>query len=297
MRILPWQHCCPASQLACRRCPGRYWRHRSAAPRCAIGSRDDQSRYGSGARPAAGLPRGERSPGTEEPMNERDEFLRDRLQPERPSTPAARPPGPLPRDPSARQRPPSARPAPPRSPALPPALAAAARGATACAAPAAASAPAATHPVRSAAARPPRPPGRLQPPRFFAGPPTATSRLPGRPTPASHGCRPPAARGLRPRVATHPAAAHLWAGQAGSVARPTPRGPIRSGHPDPSPWQPQGRRAGQGRCGKDVGRRQCRIAVRRTPPARPRRGDRRRYRVRPIEQPNRSADRQARSGN
>ncbi|MGN6337688.1 MinD/ParA family ATP-binding protein [Mycobacterium sp.] len=32
-------------------------------------------------------------------MNERDEFLRDRLQPERPDTPSARPPGPSPRQP------------------------------------------------------------------------------------------------------------------------------------------------------------------------------------------------------
>ncbi|WP_313864406.1 MinD/ParA family protein [Mycobacterium sp.] len=57
-------------------------------------------------------------------MNERDEFLRDRLQPDRPSTPAARPPGPHPRDhqsaPPAASPPPSQRPAPPRSPAFPP---------------------------------------------------------------------------------------------------------------------------------------------------------------------------------
>ncbi|WP_445162896.1 MinD/ParA family ATP-binding protein [Mycobacterium sp. Dal123C01] len=53
-------------------------------------------------------------------MNERDEFLRDRLQPDRPSTPAARPPGPHPRD--HRGAPPAASPppAPPRSPAFPP---------------------------------------------------------------------------------------------------------------------------------------------------------------------------------
>ncbi|HSS23738.1 MAG TPA: MinD/ParA family protein [Mycobacterium sp.] len=55
-------------------------------------------------------------------MNERDEFLRDRLQPGQPSTPAARPPGPHPRDLHA--APPAfppvpQRPAPPRPPATP----------------------------------------------------------------------------------------------------------------------------------------------------------------------------------
>jgi MinD-like ATPase involved in chromosome partitioning or flagellar assembly len=55
-------------------------------------------------------------------MNERDEFLRDRLQPVQPSTPAARPPGPRPRDPHP--APPAfppvpQRPAPPRPPAPP----------------------------------------------------------------------------------------------------------------------------------------------------------------------------------
>lgn len=67
-------------------------------------------------------------------MNERDEFLRDRLQPGQPGTPAARPPGPAPRDPHTAQpgfppapqrpappRPPAPqRPAPPRPPAPPP---------------------------------------------------------------------------------------------------------------------------------------------------------------------------------
>ena len=56
-------------------------------------------------------------------MNERDEFLRNRLQPGQPSTPAARSPGPAPRDPhTARPGFPPApqRPAPPRPPAPPP---------------------------------------------------------------------------------------------------------------------------------------------------------------------------------
>lgn len=51
-------------------------------------------------------------------MNERDEFLRDRLQPER-KTAAARPPGPPPHGPHAAPRPPAAAPAPPR-PSAPP---------------------------------------------------------------------------------------------------------------------------------------------------------------------------------
>ena len=60
-------------------------------------------------------------------MNERDEFLRDRLQPERPSTPALRPSGPSPRpaQPARHESrlatPPVApRPAPPRPPSAPP---------------------------------------------------------------------------------------------------------------------------------------------------------------------------------
>jgi MinD-like ATPase involved in chromosome partitioning or flagellar assembly len=56
-------------------------------------------------------------------MNERDEFLRDRLQPGQPSTPAARPPSPHPRDPQTAPPafPPVAqRPGPPRSPAASP---------------------------------------------------------------------------------------------------------------------------------------------------------------------------------
>ena len=66
-------------------------------------------------------------------MNERDEFLRDRLQPYQPSTPAARPPGPFPRDPQTAppafppvaQRPaptrlPAPAPPPPRPPTAPP---------------------------------------------------------------------------------------------------------------------------------------------------------------------------------
>lgn len=51
-------------------------------------------------------------------MNERDEFLRDRLQPER-KTAAARPPGPPAHGPHAAPRPPAAAPAPPRPSAAP----------------------------------------------------------------------------------------------------------------------------------------------------------------------------------
>lgn len=50
-------------------------------------------------------------------MDERNEFLRDRLQPERPSTAAARPFGPPPREPAPRQRP--SAPPPPPPPARP----------------------------------------------------------------------------------------------------------------------------------------------------------------------------------
>lgn len=51
-------------------------------------------------------------------MNERDEFLRDRLQPAR-KTAAARPPGPPAHGPHAAPRPPAPAPAPPR-PSAPP---------------------------------------------------------------------------------------------------------------------------------------------------------------------------------
>jgi MinD-like ATPase involved in chromosome partitioning or flagellar assembly len=56
-------------------------------------------------------------------MNEPDEFLRNRLQPGQPGTPAARPPGPAPRDPHTERPgfpPAPQRPAPPRRPALSP---------------------------------------------------------------------------------------------------------------------------------------------------------------------------------
>ena len=56
-------------------------------------------------------------------MNERDEFLRDRLRPVPPSTPALGPPGPQPRDPHGAPpgyAPVAARPAAPRLPAPPP---------------------------------------------------------------------------------------------------------------------------------------------------------------------------------
>lgn len=101
-------------------------------------------------------------------MNERDEFLRDRLQPGQPSTPAARPPGPVPRDPhTARSGFPPApqRPAPPRPPAPSPPR------------------PAAPSPA------PPRPPApRPLPPRGQAVPPG-----PPRPAQPPQQAAPPAA--------------------------------------------------------------------------------------------------------
>lgn len=61
-------------------------------------------------------------------MNERDEFLRDRLQPGRPSTPGPRPSGPTPQrsqptplEPRPAASPAAQRPAPPRPPSAPPA--------------------------------------------------------------------------------------------------------------------------------------------------------------------------------
>jgi len=53
-------------------------------------------------------------------MNERDEFLRDRLQPAQPNTPAVYPPGPRPKDPPATPPLPPQRPTPPRPPAFAP---------------------------------------------------------------------------------------------------------------------------------------------------------------------------------
>jgi MinD-like ATPase involved in chromosome partitioning or flagellar assembly len=55
-------------------------------------------------------------------MNERDEFLRDRLQRAQPNTPAAYPPGPRPKDPPTTPPPPlpPQRPTPPRPPAFAP---------------------------------------------------------------------------------------------------------------------------------------------------------------------------------
>jgi hypothetical protein len=96
-------------------------------------------------------------------------------------------------------------------------------------------------------------------------------------------------RTSRPRLAPHPPGAHLWPCQAGSVGHPTPGGSIPSGHPDRPSRQLQGRRGGQGWCGKNVGGNQRRIAFRRTPSARPCRGNRCRHRLRPAEQSNRSA--------
>jgi MinD-like ATPase involved in chromosome partitioning or flagellar assembly len=99
-------------------------------------------------------------------MNERDEFLRDRLQPERPSPPAARPPGPHIGEPHT--GPPASvpvahRPGPPRPPAPPPPR---------------------PHPP-SPAAPPPRPPA---PPQRSAAPlrqPTPPAPPPAPPWPAA----------------------------------------------------------------------------------------------------------------
>ncbi|MEZ0352756.1 MinD/ParA family protein [Mycobacterium sp. pR1184] len=91
-------------------------------------------------------------------MNERDEFLRDRLQPDRPSTPA----GPLPTP--QRSAPPAAVPPPPRRPAPPP-----------------------SYPPPAPPPPPPRPP---------AGPPPPRQPPPGQPR--QHVAPPPPARPAGP---------------------------------------------------------------------------------------------------
>ena len=103
-------------------------------------------------------------------MNERDEFLRNRLQPGQPRTPAARPPGPAPRDPHTAHPgfpPAPQRPASPRPPAPPP------------------SRPAAPSPS------PPRPAARPLPPRGQAAPP-GPPRSAGPPQHAGPPAAPPA---------------------------------------------------------------------------------------------------------
>ena len=226
-------------------------------------------------------------------MNERDEFLRDRLQPGAArAPPLARPSGiPAPR--ACLRHPPVMHPAPPP--------------------------PRPGHPLgppRRPAARPlrPLPPRRHAPP---PGPPHQPCRPAGRlPPPAStrQSVPPPGPRHRRPvaepAILPHgDGAAPTTVGDAvlrlitfglsnlGPSAAQREGGSVRSGHPDPPARQLQGRRAGQGRRRKDVGGRQRRIALRRTPPARPRRGDRRRHRIRPAEQPYRSARQRPRSGN
>lgn len=95
-------------------------------------------------------------------MNERDEFLRDRLQPGRPSTPSPRPSGPAPQQP----QPAAQRPAPPRPP----------------------SSPAAASP-----ARPFAPPQGWSPPAQSAPPPPSFRPPPQRPTQPAPPVAPPQA--------------------------------------------------------------------------------------------------------
>ena len=195
-------------------------------------------------------------------MNERDEFLRDRLQPDRPEHPrrtTAR--SAIPRD--HRSAPPrsSPPPAPPRSPAFRLPLAAAARGAPAC-----------------TRRRPFPPPAatstRLAPPpaaarwgashRLLAGNRTWPRRGYRPPTPASHGGPP------RPRSPTAggdascgwltfgliklgPSAAQRQEAQFEAAIRTRLHGNHKVGV------------LGKGGVGKDVGGRQCRLDVRRTP--------------------------------
>ena len=223
-------------------------------------------------------------------MNERDEFLRDRLQPGQPQrTPPAPAAG---RQLSRAQSPRAAHPGfhrprkgPLRRARRPPAPAPAAPY---------------PHPHRRrrrptlATARasrstcPPRPPGRHSRQLRLRHPPRSLRLVPG-PMPPSRPRYLPRRRNCPTAVGGASWAGHLWPRQAGSVGRATRRRPIRSGHPDRPARQPQGRRARQRRRRKDVGGRQRRIDPRRTAPAGPRRGHRRRHRLRPIEQPNRSA--------
>ncbi len=118
----------PESQCAVASAPRIAIRRGSNAVRnppsaCPVDARDVGPAPHKGCRVCAILRRArdeilDRSPGTEEPMNERDEFLRDRLQPDQHRNPAARPPGPHPRD--HQGAPPPAFPRPQQRPAPPP---------------------------------------------------------------------------------------------------------------------------------------------------------------------------------
>lgn len=186
-------------------------------------------------------------------MYERDEFLRDRIRPHQPGTPRGYSP-----------RPPSGD----RCPAPPPGR-------------------------HAAAATPPGPP-RLPSAPLRPLPDPAWPRQPEAPPPstwADPALAPirsrtrPGERGWRRMVA----AGHLWPCRPGPVGHAAPGGPIRSNDTNRPAWQPQGRRAGQRRCGKDVGCGVRRIDPCRTAPAGPYRRDRRRHRLRQAEQPNRSS--------
>ena len=89
-------------------------------------------------------------------------------------------------------------------------------------------------------------------------------------------------------LAARAASGDLRPGQPRSVGRATRSRPIRGGDTDRPARQPQGRRPGQRRRREDVGGRQRRLDPRRIAPAGPRRRHRRRHRLRPIEQQNRS---------
>lgn len=122
-------------------------------------------------------------------MNERDEFLRDRLQPDRPSAPASPPPGSPSRGPRSAGPPPAQRPAPPPAQAFPPAPAR----------------PAASPPPRPVGLPPHRPPASAPPFHTSTPPPSlithmATTRIPvadAAPTPGPTVAAEPPERGWR----------------------------------------------------------------------------------------------------
>ena len=139
---------------------------------------------------------------------------------------------------------------------------------------------------------PPRPPAappaprRRPPPQRPAPPPQARPRAPP-PGVAPHARPPPVSAEPPTAVGDACSGWRLSACQAGPVAAQRQEAEFEAAIRTRPARQLQGRRTGQGRRGKDVGGRQCRIALRRTPKAGPRRGDRRRYRLRPAQQPNR----------
>ena len=193
-------------------------------------------------------------------MNERDEFLRDRVG----TWPA-------------------------RRPGRTPARSHAQRAATA-AAPGLSPVSFGTCPA--AAAVPAEPSARAHAPASFARPPRTRA-----PSPAGRVVRSrlraagthPSIAARRPRLAAPGRVDHFRPDQAGAVGREPRGGPIRGGHSYGPARQLQDRRAGQGRGRQDDRRGQRRVDLRRTAPGRPGGGHRRRHRVRQAGQPDRPA--------